>query len=425
MLNIKDLQGSGLSLDAPAVPPPPAAQDRSTPWPLETGSPAAVALLRVWKGEALTIIDAPPGSGKSHTIVALVNNLVLRAGLAVTVACPTRAQAVAIAHRLADALPQRSVNLVMSGDRDAKFSTGGAVDVRTLASLRMSTGAQKGHILIVDEAYQATFADVANAADGATQLVLVGDPGQIGPVVTADVAGWVGVHSPPHARAPEVFARRSYARTLHLDRTYRLGPVTTEAIRGLYSFDFSSVRPHRYVSIEGRQAPEVATLALPDALTPDDPAMLAMIFERARELVLHATMTDGAGTRSLTERDVALVCAHNSQVGILTGMLRSAGVAATVGTADRLQGGEWAAVVALDPAAGVEHATTHHTSLGRLCVMASRHTAHLTWAFTPSCRKVIEGAEHPPAEKARGLAVRDALTAAPAAWTPRSGTGPT
>jgi len=66
-------------------------------------------------------------------------------------------------------------------------------------------------------------------------------------------------------------------------------------------------------------------------------------------------------------------------VTIVTGMQASMGrPGITVGTADRLQGGEWSAVVALDPIAG-GISSEHHTSVGRLCVMGSRHSAHLTW----------------------------------------------
>jgi hypothetical protein len=48
----------------------------------------------------------------------------------------------------------------------------------------------------------------------------------------------------------------------------------------------------------------------------------------------------------------------------------------TVGTADSLQGGQWAAVVALDPLTGVEGLAVHAMSTGRLCVMSPCGCGH-------------------------------------------------
>ena len=56
----------------------------------------------------------------------------------------------------------------------------------------------------------------------------------------------------------------------------------------------------------------------------------------------------------------------------------------TVGTADKLQGGQWPVVIALDPIAGEETFGGHQTSMGRLVVMTSRHSARLTWAHSPA-----------------------------------------
>ena len=61
----------------------------------------------------------------------------------------------------------------------------------------------------------------------------------------------------------------------------------------------------------------------------------------------------------------------------------------TVGTADSLQGGQWAAVVALDPLTGADGHAPHALSPGRLCVMASRHYAHLTWVHDGAWRDAL------------------------------------
>ena len=58
----------------------------------------------------------------------------------------------------------------------------------------------------------------------------------------------------------------------------------------------------------------------------------------------------------------------------------------TVGTADSLQGGQSAAAVTLDPLTGADGHAPHALSPGRLCVMASRHYAHLTWVHDGAWR---------------------------------------
>jgi hypothetical protein len=81
----------------------------------------------------------------------------------------------------------------------------------------------------------------------------------------------------------------------------------------------------------------------------------------------------------------------------------------TVGTANSLQGGQWRAVVALDPFVGYTTATPHQLSPGRLCVMASRHMTHLTWVSDGGWELALMDIDPDEAEK--GRKVRQALTA--------------
>ena len=81
----------------------------------------------------------------------------------------------------------------------------------------------------------------------------------------------------------------------------------------------------------------------------------------------------------------------------------------TVGTADSLQGGQWAAVVALDPLTGTDGLPAHAASAGRLCVMASRHYAHLTWVDDGALRERRDSAQDVRDSTDRSLLVRLAL----------------
>ena len=137
-------------------------------------------------------------------------------------------------------------------------------------------------LLIVDEAYQTTFSDVMSAADGASQVLMVGDPGQIGPVVTVDTRVWDGMREAPHRRAPEVFAVRDGAKVLRLDCTYRLGQRTVDAIAPLYGFPFGSKRPEKFLTDRnGTRLPEIASLMLPRPSGTSDVSMLVAVADAA------------------------------------------------------------------------------------------------------------------------------------------------
>jgi len=119
---------------------------------------------------------------------------------------------------------------------------------------------------------------------------------------------------------------------------------------------------------------------------PNDPGMLAAVADRAHTLI-GTQLTAPGGQRPLEPRDIAVVVSHNAQASVVHAQLRGRDVdGVTVGTADSLQGGQWAAVVALDPLTGVEGLPAHAMSPGRLCVMASRHYAHLTWVHDGAWR---------------------------------------
>ena len=52
-------------------------------------------------------------------------------------------------------------------------------------------------VLLVDEAWQCTYADLGALGALARQVVCVGDPGQVAPVVTGSTARWEGQATGP------------------------------------------------------------------------------------------------------------------------------------------------------------------------------------------------------------------------------------
>lgn len=391
---------------------------------LVPGSPFAKALYRAWRGDPVVIVDSPPGAGKTTLVVNLAAELRERAGLKVVVATPTNRGGSDIADRIAES--SGAEGTVVTGGRSMKPTQGvryvrpmdmykqenNPVVVRTIASCSLQP--PECDVLIVDEAYQSTFADVAAAATMTEQVVMVGDPGQIGPVVSVDTRLWDGRKYAPHHRAPEVFVDHPEAVTLQIDGSYRLGQDTIDAISPLYDFKFRSLCDQRTV---GDHA-EVERLELPNFDQTDGLDVLRTLADTAASFIgqtITVTRPDGqTESAEAGQSDIAVVAAHNSQVNAISSMLAAVELDGIyVGTADKMQGGQWDIVIALDPFTGIEELSPHHLSLGRLCVMASRHATHLTWAYSTGWRDALDQALPKPARqdatKATHIDVRQRL----------------
>lgn len=365
---------------------------------LVPGSVLSLALYETVSGRRVTIVDSPPGSGKTTLLVNAALWLGVNTDLTVTVAAPTRAAATSVAERLADVHEQASVVLALNGVDKASSTAihtpgsgafqgqAGDIVVRTMASMAMSTSTTCD-LLIVDESYQSTFASLVAAAKGSEQMLMVGDPGQIGPVITTDTTVFEDSPYPPHGRAPDVLRRHPSALVAHLPTSYRLGQRTVDAIAPLYDFTFDSSRPDR--RIVGHDEIEAVRI---DRSDPVD--LYAEVARLAATYIGKEVITD-AGARPLTPSDVCVVAGDNIAVNGIAGFLSTMGQypGITVGTADRLQGGQWHAVIALDPLASASTVSEHHLALGRLCVMASRHMTHLTWVYSGDWQSLIEAHE--------------------------------
>lgn len=385
--------------------------------PLAPDSVLARLVYEIWSGRPVTLVKSPPGAGKSSLIADLVYYLSDRTDMTISVAAFTRDAALASAGRLAALLGPGVVHLAMSKVPEARVPAGvllpGApelddaearfVTVRTLSSIARTE--VPCDLLIVDEAYQATFSLVSVAANFAQQILLVGDPGQIGPVITADTRAWDGMALAPHMRAPEVFEHYEDALVLHLPCTYRIGARSAAAIACLYDFPFESQRPARTLG----DLPEIRSVLTEPLGDPYALATAEVVASLASGFIGMEVVTEGRPhPQVLTGRDVAVVVAHNAQQSAVEALLFEIGaMGVTVGTADRLQGGQWHAVVALDPMIGRQGGSAHALSSGRLCVMASRHMTHLTWVHDGTWETAIGDGQDLDALKA--LAVRRAL----------------
>lgn len=375
----------------------------------------AGVLHSAWSGDPALVVPSPPGAGKTRLVVLLAASLAERAKLRVGIAAQTRDQAVEIARRLGvlghPALLAWSATApapVLGGAaRTAKGwqvrfppSGGGVVVATTARWLVSDPGKLSCDLMVVDEAWQATYADLGALGAFAGQIVCVGDPGQIDPVVTGRTRRWEGSATAPHLPAPEALlaAHAEGVSVVQLRHTWRLGPQTTALIQPVFypSLPFTSRRPAEYlIGAAGERLPEVVSEPVAAIAGPGDPALVGTCARLARDLLGRTIVTTDA-SRPVEATDLAVVTPHVGQAAAVQALLADL-PDVLVGTANQLQGLERPAVVALHPLAGYRDPSGFATDLGRACVMLSRHRAHLIVVTDTASLDVLAGPDPTPA----------------------------
>lgn len=391
---------------------------------LTKGSPLSRVLFSILSGTLVTVCPSPPGAGKTTLVADVVRHLEERTEIKMILAAVTRRSLHDLATRIHKELGVDSFGKSRLGWGVTTMQPPEGVDrvehpdefqvvVRTLASMSAAKEAPMCDLLVVDEAWQAKYADLVVAADRSTQLLLVGDPGQIPPIVTANVSYLEsgGSKRNPHQAAPDVLSQTDGAITIPLESSYRLGQETVDIIAPLYSFPFDSRRPERHLRDQsGMRMDEIDPHEVPVGDRPDHMPTMEKVADLAISRI-GCILHEGDTVRALTAEDIGVVVAHNSQSGLITALLDTMGYPEiSVGTADKMQGGQWSAVISLDPLFGHEKAGAHQTSPGRLCVMLSRHMTQLTWVHSNNWQTLLEEkVEEKDAEAMRGHKIRRAM----------------
>ena len=404
----------------------PAATTTSAPTPVPASQPRhatdhfrnptlAQALFAVWSGDAAVVIDSPPGAGKTHLITRLAHQLHTRAGMTVAIAAQTRAQSIDVANRTAatgartvlhvDAEKERprTLNPNVAVTNARHLQPGGGVIVATTARWLWMPLNRSAHfdVLLIDEAYQLTFADLGALGSLADQFVLVGDPGQIAPVVTGATRRWDASTTGPQIPAPQalIAAHGNDVARLRLPQTWRFGPDTASLLAPLYpSLPFTSARPPRNLTIGSQPIPEYRATPVPATGGTADPRVILTATQTVRDLIATATVNTPEESRPLTPADVAVIAPHVEQAA-----LAAAGLAdlpdVFVGTINQAQGLQREAVVAIHPLLGHHVDESFALDLGRLCVALSRHRAHVTVIIDERSGDLLSDAirEHPEA----------------------------
>ena len=400
---MRTLSSAAVPATTPASAPPPPAP--------ETDPVVAAALFATWSGDPAVVVASPPGAGKTRLVVHLAEQLHRRAGLQVAIAAQTRSQALDLTNRAAGV----GAKVALLGARDSRRPPGlapaagyleRAANLSRWRGVAVATTARwlwvnerdcTADVCIVDEAWQMTYADRGGLGPLSAQVVLVGDPGQIAPVVTGDSRRWQTWAAGPQRAAPEALMA-AYPETvtrLRLERTWRLGPCTTALIQPAFYADlpFTSARPPRHLLLGDSEVPELSVQLVPTVAGPGDSSLAAAAASRVREFLNDGAVVDAEGSaRRLDAHDLAVVTPHVQQASAVAARLADVpGV--LIGTANQAQGLEREALVVVHPLAGYREALPFATDPGRLCVALSRHRAHATVIVDPDTNSVLRHAQ--------------------------------
>lgn len=358
----------------------------------------------------LALVQAPPGSGKTSLLLRTVAKAYAQKRR-VAIATQTNAQADDICRRFARDYPGVPVIRFASAQATAvalgqtitwETSTGKlpfreCVVVATTAKWSLVNIYDPFDVVLVEEAWQMGWADFMLLGQVAERFVMIGDPGQIPPVVSVDVARWETSPRPPHIAAPRVILEDARLRPerWQLPATWRLPHDTAELVRHFYDFEFGSVARPGDRAITTSKAGKGGQDTLIDALaqfslaaltlpTPDEgPPMHsdAELAVQAASLVRRilnrgASFRQGGQSRELRPEDIGMCATHrvmNSELALaLPNSLRGKVI---VDTPERWQGLERPVMIIVHPLSGVVRPSSFDLETGRLCVMASRHLA--------------------------------------------------
>lgn len=361
----------------------------------------------------LAVVQAPPGSGKTWLLLKTVESA-FKNKLRVAIATQTNAQANDICERIVRDYPRMpAVRFASGGATEHAFGgnvqwvtktddlpDGPSVVVATAAKWGLVTVGECFDVLFVEEAWQLSWADFMLLGQVAERFVLIGDPGQIAPVVSIEVARWETSPRPPHLAAPRVIIDdpRLKPERFNLPATRRLPHDTAALVQPFYDFPFGAFAApgsRAVLCTDGRRRTAVdraidalgdgsvvaLTVPTPDTGPPieyDDELAKVAANVVARLLDREARARIDGGTAALTPADIGMVATHRVMNAAIEGALpRKLRGAVRVDTPERWQGLERKVMVAVHPLSGVMRPSAFDLATGRLCVMASRHKAGL------------------------------------------------
>jgi hypothetical protein len=370
-----------------------------------------------WQRVPAFVLDSPPGAGKTGVVERLAAQGFQLLNERVMIVTQTNEQAFDIARRLSEHYPSMPIHMMASKKLDLPDNV---TSIPTLsiahngASLPQSRLVVIGNaskwaafdqhhaivdLQIVDEAYQLPDYVFLQIAGLAARHALIGDPGQIAPVVQAELERWRCDPAGPHVPAPKaLLARHPGTLRLTLPLSRRLVADTVSLIQPAFYPDLpfqalTPVRPMGY-GVPGimptdlpldapTRGQSLSMIELPGMITGEvDRGMASsMVATIRRVLQRQAYIVRPGGERvRVTPEMIGVACAQVSQVTAIRERLWPDLREVLVETANRFQGLERELMFVQHPLSGRADATAFHLDTGRLCVMLSRHSV-ACWLF--------------------------------------------
>jgi hypothetical protein len=386
----------------------------SLPMPSQLADDAVRDVLQTqWDGLAALRLDSPPGAGKTGIAERLAVQSLALLRERCMIATMTNEQAFDIARRLARGYPRllfslfvrddlalpddlsRLPNLLVARSSAQLPAAGPCVVIANAARWSWSdtTLFAPFDLQIVDEAFQLPDYRFQQIAGLARRLVLVGDPGQIPPVVTCEIERWKTNPAGPQIPCPRaLLARFPTIRQMTLPISRRLVPDTVELVqpafyptlrfralsapgeRGLFTGVRGTTRLDRVIDLFER-GPSMAQLELPSEITGEvDEELAETLVDLAQRLLQRqARLREGGVEWALEPQMIGIVCAHVSQVNAVRERLPAFCSDVLVETADRFQGLERPLMLVYHPLSGRTDGDQFHLDSGRMCVTLTRH----------------------------------------------------
>ncbi len=370
------------------------------------------------QGQPLVVVDSPPGAGKTGLVEEVLVVAAKELGLGVLCIMPRVEQTYALCRRLTAHFPSVNIQLHQSSRRSAPddivshpnvsvvnrgydVRSGPGITVAVAAKAQFSVeawGSRFFDLLVCDEAYQLPFLDFAPLFAVAAQTLLVGDPGQLPPLVRADTVWYEGADVKIHWAVPrELLRRYSDVPVLRLPATRRLPQDTTDVLQpSLYprlpfvSAAASGERELRLSDSGSGDAIDTALemletgasvvgLMLPPrevALSHEDPGVSRLAAEVMSRILTRRTETTVCGL--LEARHVGCVDSHVISGAATRRFLLESDIPVgdggiMVDTPEIWQGLERPVMVVKHPLSGTAKYDAFGFEPGRFCVMLSRH----------------------------------------------------
>jgi len=375
---------------------------------------AVTEVLRTqWDGEPALRLDSPPGAGKTWIVERLAVQAMEVHRERCMISTQTNEQAFDLARRLASGFPNRTfhlfarkglllpdvlnrlLNLTVIRSGNALLALGPCVAISNAAKWSWLQDPPPFDLQIVDEAFQLPDYRFQQIAGLARRFVLVGDPGQIAPVVTCEIERWKCDRAGPHVACPKALVERHPGvKRLALPVSRRLVEDTVRFVQPAFypNLAFTALSPNgsrrlRLTALVSGQVAvdsaldlaargaSISMVELPAKITGevDEEVALATVRMIERLLARRATIVEDGVTRNLEPAMVGIVCAHVSQVNAIRERLPASLSDVLVETSDRFQGLERHLMFVHHPLSGRADASAFHLEAGRLCVMMSRH----------------------------------------------------